>query len=163
MNEKKTLSEVLYDDELGQYDLESITSEKISYNLPDEPEKWTYIRARAGDRGVPIKSTGIHVVLETKSHKSLIEELERKFDSDTSHYKLSQCVEAMPRRMRRNKVQPSVRGEYLTIKEVRGREKEDGRIEVVKSSGFSSKIPVEYVIEPLTYNKVVSELIDDYI
>lgn len=163
MSEKKTLSEVLYDDELAQYDLESITSEKISYNLSDNPKNWTYVRARTGDRGVPIKSTGTHVVLETKSHKPLIEELERKFDSDTSHYKLSQCVEAMPRRMRRNKVQPSVRGEYLTVKEIRGREKENGRIEVVKSSGFSSTIPVEYVIETVTYDEVISKLIDNHI
>lgn len=163
MTEKRTLSEVLYDDELAQYDLESITSEKISYGLSDNPKDWTYVRARTGDRGVPIKSTGIRVVLETRSHKPLINKLEKKFDSETSHYELSQCVEGMPRRMRRNKVQPSIRGEYLTVKEVRGREKENGRIEVEKSSGFSSKIPVEYVIEPLTYDEVVSELIDDHI
>lgn len=162
MSEKNTLSEVIYDDKLGQYDLESITSERISGNLPDNPKKWTYVRARTGNRGVPIKSTGMHVVLKTKSHRTLIKELERKFDSETDHYKPEQCEEAMPGKMRKNKVQPSVRGEYLTVKDIEGREKEDGRIEVVKS-GRLSRIPVEYVIEPLTYDEVVLELIDNHI
>lgn len=156
----KTLSEVLYDDEsLGNYSLSDICSRKISYDIGDDPEKWCFVRAQTGDRGVMIKSRGIYVVLRTKKYDRLIENLDTE-GKETNHFKTSEIVDAMPRKERRSNVAPSIRGEYLTVKEVLGREDSEGRVKVQKSSGFTSDIPVEYVIEPLTYDEVVLELID---
>jgi len=159
----KTLSEVLYDDEnLGNYSLSDICSGKISYDIGDEPEKWCFVRAQTGDRGVMIKSRGVYVVLRTKKYDRLIENLDTE-GKETNHFKMSEIVDAMPRKERRSKVAPSIKGEYLTVKEVQGYENSDGRIDIQKSSGFTSDIPVEYVIEPLSYDEVVVELIDQSI
>lgn len=158
---EKTLSDLLYDsDELGNYTLDEITNACISFDLADDPRQWTYVRAQTGDRGCMIKDTDMHVVLRTKTYKPLLDELQATVDNETNHYTLSECVDAMPRKMKRNSAVPSIRGEYLTIKKIRGFERDDGRIRVEKSSGFASTIPVEYVISPITYDEVVSELID---
>lgn len=156
----KTLSEVLYDDnKLGNYSLSDICSRRISYDIGDDPEQWCFVRSQTGDRGVMIKSRGIYVVLRTKKYDRLIENLQTD-DKETNHFKTSEIVDAMPRKERRSKVAPSIKGEYLSIKEVQGYEDSDGRISIEKSSGFTSDIPVEYVIEPLSYDEVVVELID---
>lgn len=156
----KTLSKVLYDDEkLGSYSLSDICSGKISYDIGDDPKKWVFVRAQTGDRGVMIKSRGIYVVLRTKKYNRLIENLDTE-SRETNHFKISEIVDSMPLKERQSKVVPSIQGEYLTVKEVQGSEKSNGRVEIQKSSGFASDIPVEYVIEPLTYDEAVLELID---
>lgn len=136
------------------HDFNYLQKHKLSY--------WNFVRAQEGDRGAMIKSRDIFVILRTKKYKKLIENLQTE-KKDTNHFKMSKIVDAMPHKERKQMVMPSIRGEHLTIKKVRGYEDSNGRTNVEKSSGFSSNIPVEYVIEPLTYDEVVVELIDQKI
>lgn len=157
----ETLSDLLYDEKfLANHSLSDVCDHRISFDIGDEPKDWNYVRARAGVRGNPLFSQGIYVILRTKKYRSLKEELGSDH-KDTAHYTSDEIIDAMPRKERRFQVVPSRRGEYMTINEVRAREMEDGRIEVERSAGHSSDIPVEFVIEPLSYDEVVVELIED--
>lgn len=117
-------------------------------------DEWAYVHARTQDRGCMVYSEGIYRVLTTTRDRPLRERLDGPV-ADTD-----EVVEAMPKQPRDRQAVPSPSGEYLSVKKVAAREQPDGTIEV-DTTGRSTTIPVEYVIEPLTYDEVVCELIDD--
>ena len=116
----------------------------------DEPEKWVYVRARTSSRDAPLYSEGIYRVLSTTDGDPLEPGVSTTDD----------ILDEMPRGPRRRMAVPSPHGEYLSVVEVRPDEQGDGTVEP-RTGGQSSVIPVEYVIEPLTYDEVVVELIDE--
>jgi hypothetical protein len=117
------------------------------------PDNWSFVRARDSTRGVGMYSEGLYRVTSKTSGKPITSEVTETVDIDT-------LVDRMPSSPRKRKAIPSIRGEYLTIKEVRGSENADGTISV-ETIGRTSVIPVEYVLEPLSYNYVVAELVDE--
>lgn len=156
----------LYDEFFGDAKFGTVTLDDIgTVQTPDDPEQWTYVRARTGGRDTLLYSEGIYVVRRTRSDRSLVERLEQQGHTDKiadGRVKASvdDVEQAMPSFARASMAVPSLRGEYLDVRDVRAREQDDGTIRVETGAGFSDTIPVEYVIETLTYDEVVCELLD---
>lgn len=139
------------DDEFGSVSLDDLDIGR-GFDKSDDPEDWTYVRARTQSRGVLIVNDGIYRVYKSTSTRPLVE-------SGTEALDESDMEERIPSRLWDNKVVPSPSGEYLTVIEVTSRENDDGTIRL-ETTGRTSKIPVEFVREQLTYDEVVVDFLD---
>lgn len=120
------------------------------FDTSDDPKDWCLVRARSQDRSAPIYTDGLFKVLRCEKYDSLTEDVE-VLDVD-------QILDRMPTKLEKNKVIPSPSGEYIDIIQIYGSENADGTINL-KTKSRSQTIPVELVIEPVTYDKAVVELL----
>lgn len=147
----KSLKDEYFDEpEFGSVSLSDLDADG-SWDKSDDPEEWTFVRARTQSRDVMLYNEGIYRVLLSKSDSPLTEDVE-VLSTD-------EVLDRMPRQLRENKVVPSPSGEYITVVEVRGNEQSDGTIEL-DTIGRTTTIPVEFVKEALSYDEVVVELLD---
>lgn len=150
----RSLQDEFFDDpKFGNVSASDITVDN-SFHSADDPEDWVFVRARTQSRDVMLYNEGIYRVLRCKSASPLTEEPVETVSEE-------EVLDRMPRQYRENMVVPSPSGGYLSVKEVTASENGDGTISV-KTKGRTEKIPVEFVIEILTYDEVVVELLDNY-
>lgn len=148
---KNLYEEYFNESHLDNYKMSDI--EKPDNGLSStEPENWSFVHARTMSRGVSLYSEGLYRVLSTTSGKPLTD--------STEIINIDEVLDRMPRGPRERKSIPSMKGDYLTVKEVKPRENEDGTVEPY-TTGRTSVIPIEFVIEPLSYNEAMTRLIDE--
>lgn len=138
--------EFFSDSELGTVQLADLDFDESNRDT-DDPEEWRYVRARTGTRDTLLYSTGIYKVLSVTSDDPIPEDFVESATED-------EVLAEMPLKMKRSMAVPSPSGEYLVLKEATdaGSEKE------IDTIGRVKYIPVEYVIEVLTFEEVVNQV-----
>lgn len=111
-----------------------------------------FIEARVMSRNVPLYDEGIYKVLEKRSYNSLI-------DTSVEVLDLDEVLDRMPGNLRKNYVVPSIKGDYLTVIECTLDKTEGGEYEI-DTIGRTDVIPIELVINTLSENQAVLELMD---
>lgn len=145
----RELTDEYFDDAaLGDYTVADIETPQGS----SDPSDWSYVYARTGTRNSQLFSTGMYRVLSTVRDTPLAQDAVEVVSTDD-------ILDRMPDGPRSRMAVPSLHGQYLTVKEVHPTEHDDGRVEP-RTTGRSAVIPIEYVIEPLSYDEVILRLID---
>lgn len=129
---------------LDQVSLSDLNFSKSNRNT-DDPEEWAYVRSRTGTRDTLLYSEGVYKVLNVTSDDPI--------EDDVSEERI---LDQMPLKMKRNQVVPSLAGDYATLKEVTTHEADDGTV-TLRTIGRVKYVPIEYVLEVLTYDDAVSE------
>lgn len=140
------------DNKLGNVSLKQVPPVESAFADTD-PNEWVFVRARTATRDAPLYSEGIYRVLKTLSAPPLVDE---GVESLTEN----EVLERMPDGPESRMAVPSIKGEYLTVKEIKPDETEDGHV-YPETYGKTTVIPVEYVIETMNYDEVMVELIDE--
>lgn len=128
-DDPSTMRELLYgrdETDLGKFSLADIAD-------PNEEDEPVTVVARVHDRGSPLYSEGVYEVVRTHEYDPISKQL----DTPTTMSAEELADEHMPRKPRRRMAVPSLKGQYLTVKEHQPDRDSVGR---------TSMIPVEYVI-----------------
>lgn len=147
---KNLREEYFSESHLDNHSLEDIGKPDMTES---DPENWVYVRARVSIRSSGLYSESICRVLRRKNAQPLV-------DDGIERMTVDEVVDEMPRGPREQYALPSIKGGYLSVVEVKPDEQSDGTI-IPQTRGRSTTIPVEYVIEPLSYDEVVTELVDE--
>jgi hypothetical protein len=148
---KELYTEYFDESHLDNYSIDDIKKPSTGISST-EPEEWSFVRARTMSRGVGLYSEGLCRVLSVTSGSPLTD--------STEVISTDEVLDRMPKGPKERKSVPSLKGDYLTVKEVRPEENEDGTVEP-RTKGRTSVIPIEFVIEPLSYDEAISHLIDE--
>lgn len=124
----KTMHELLYEKDDTSFD--NFTLDDIED--PEESDDPVTVVARVHDRGSPLYNEGVYEVLRKYEYKPISEQVEK----GTTMKPEELAEEYMPRKPRRRMAYPSLRGQYLRVREHRPD----------RTTGRTSVIPVEYVI-----------------
>jgi hypothetical protein len=73
--------------------------------------------------------------------------------------KKEEVLQKMPNNARRRQAVPSIKGQYLTVKECSLEKKENGDYDI-KTVGKTHVIPVEFVIDGLSKNQAILNVMD---
>ena len=122
-----------------------------SFDKSSDPQDWCLVRARSQSRSAPLYTEGLFKVLKCETHDSLTD--------DTMVLDVTEVLKRMPQDLKANDVIPSPCGEYVTIIEIYGSENSDGTISL-ETKSTTQTIPVELVMESVTYDEAVVELLD---
>lgn len=147
----KSLKEEYFDEsEFGSVSATDLDVSQ-SWDKSDNPEDWVFVRARTQSRDVMLYEDGIYRVRRTQISDPITKDIEV--------LSLDEILDRMPRTLRQNKVVPSPSGEYITVAKVTSTEQSDGTI-AIDTISQTKTIPVEFVKETLSYDKVVVELLN---
>lgn len=148
----KTLAEIF---EFDNSKFSTVTLAELdcsrSFDTSDNAKEWQIIRARSQSRDAPIYTEGLFKILRCQSTEPLTDSVQKLSKNE--------IIDRMPSRLADNNVIPSPSGEYVDVIEIYGSENENGTISLSTRSR-SQYIPVELVIETVTYDEAILELID---
>lgn len=149
----KLLTEEFFNDEKFQtITLDNIDSNS-SWDTTDNPENWTYVYARSQTTAAPLYTESIFKVHKHKNTTPLTDELSEIMT-------IEEIYDKMPRTLQQSNTIPSPSGEYITISKIISHTNNDGTI-TLKTNSNPTTIPVELVINTLSYDKVVTKLINN--
>lgn len=148
----KTLAEIFGFDS-PKFDTVTLSKLNCSreFDTTDDPEKWQIVRARSQSRDAPLYTDGLHKVVRCRNTDPLSESVQTLSKDE--------IIDRMPTELAKNNVIPSQRGEYVDIIEIYGSENSDGTIQL-NTRSRTQYIPIELVIETVTYDEAVVELLD---